>query len=209
MKIFNVNLLFLATIIGLVLACEKSGVEILSNDTLLRGQEDSNNLAGKKGGMRSIPFKAKFYTTRKYDVTIGTCDEAPYLDYNYQVGEGTGTHLGKFTTEIFFCGSGFDYKNGEGVFVAANGDELYFLVPSPGEIGHVVPLPYVDPLYEFQFQDPFTFIGGTGRFEGASGGGYTDSYVDLFVDGDPTQFIPEHRTDHVLTGTIILPNKRK
>lgn len=209
MKTFNVNLLIFATIMGLtVVSCEKSGDEALLNDTLSQGQDETSNLAGIKGNMRAVPFKAKFYTKRNYDAIIGTCDEDPFLDYNYQVGEGTGTHLGKFTTEIFFCGNGFDYKNGEGVFVAANGDELYFLVPSPGEIGHIMPLPEPDPLYEFQFQDPFTFVGGTGRFEGASGGGYTDSYVDLFVDGDPTQFIPEHQTDHVLTGTLILPKKK-
>lgn len=160
-------------------------------------------------GTRTMPFKAKFFTKRNFDAVIGTCVEDDYPDYNYQVGEGKATHLGKFTAELFFCGGSDGYKNGEGKFVAANGDELYYLVPSPGEIGQVLPLPYVDPLYEAYFQDPFTFTGGTGRFEGASGGGYTDSYVDLFVDGDPNQFIMEHQTDHVWSGTLILPKNKK
>ena len=100
-----------------------------------------------------------------------------------------------------FCGANLDYKNGEGVFVAANGDELYFNIPSDGVVGHI--LPYEHDLYEFQFQDPFMFTGGTGRFEGASGGGMTNSFVDLFdADGN---FIPEHQTDHEWTGTLIFP----
>ena len=47
------------------------------------------------------------------------------------------------------------------------------------------------------------FNGGTGRFEGATGSGYTDSYVGLF--DDEGNFIPEHQTDHEWTGTLILP----
>jgi len=202
MKTSTNCLLFLFALVGILLSCEKSGDDVIFNDAALEGES-----VALKGGMRSVPFKAKFYTKRNYDAVIGTCEEDPFLEYNYQVGEGTGTHLGKFTTEIYFCGNGFEYKNGEGVFVAANGDELYFSVPSPGEIGLIMPVPSPDPLYEFYFQDPFTIVGGTGRFEGASGSGFTESYVDLFVDGDPTQFIPEHQTDHVFTGTLTLPGK--
>jgi len=200
MKTSKNYLLFLFAFLGVLLSCDKSDEETITQEAALRGGQHAN-----PGETRSVPFKAKFYTKRNYDVVLGTCDEAPFLEYNYQVGEGTATHLGKFTTEIYFCGNGFEYKNGVGVFVSANGDELHYLIPSPGEIGHIMPLPIPDPLYEFYFQDPFTIVGGTGRFEGASGSGYTESYVDLFVDGDPTQFIPEHQTDHVFTGTLILP----
>lgn len=193
MKTSNIYLLVLLAFLGVSISCEKA---------LLYGTSHTKNKE------RSLPFKAEFYTKRNYDVVIGTCSEDPYLEYNYQVGEGKARHLGKIKVELYFCGSGLDYKNGEGVIVAANGDELFFMGPSPGEIGHVLPLPYVDPLYEFYFQDSFTFTGGTGRFEGATGGGSMDSYVDLFVDGDPDQYIPEHQTDHVWTGTLILPNKK-
>ncbi len=202
MKTSKVYFLFILAVLGISISCEKSGEDVIFDESALGGEN-----VDLKGGMRTVPFKAKFFTKRNYDAVIGTCEEAPFLEYNYQVGEGTGTHLGKFTTEIYFCGNGFEYKNGEGVFVAANGDELYFVVPSPGEIGLIMPLPSPDPLYEFYFQDPFTIVGGTGRFEGASGSGYSDSYVDLFVEGDPTQFIPEHQTDHVFTGTLTLPGK--
>lgn len=209
MKNFKFKFLVFLLVVGISLSCENSNEAVL-DEGQLQAQEESNGLTAKKGGVRSVPFKAKFFTKRNYDIVIGTCDEAPYLDYNHQVGEGTATHLGKFTIELFFCGSGFDYKNGEGAFVAANGDELHFIGPSQGEIGHVILLPpNAHPLYEAYFQDSFTFVGGTGRFEGASGGGYMNSFVDLFVDGDPDQFIPEHQTDHEWTGTLVLKNQKK
>lgn len=161
------------------------------------------NLRAETSEFRMVPFKATFFTLRNYeDEGIGFCTEDPYLTFNHQRGEGNGTFIGKFTTTMSFCGSGFDYKNGEGKIVASDGDELHFMVPSPGEVGHVIP--YGHPLYEFQFQDPITFTGGTGRFEGATGSAMTNSFVDLF--DDEGNFIPEHRTDHVWTGTLILKN---
>jgi len=208
MKNFNFTFLVFLLVVGISLSCEHSNNPVL-DENQLQAQDESNGLTAKKGGVRSVPFKAKFFTKRNYDIVIGTCDDPDFPDYNHQKGEGTGTHLGKFTIELFFCGGPSGYKNGEGAFVAANGDELWFTVPSPGEIGQVLPLPYADPLYEAYFQDPFTFTGGTGRFEGASGSGRTNSFVDLFVDGDPNQFIREHQTDHEWNGTLLLKNKKK
>ena len=195
------------TILCLVLlgACEESLEEPSFAD------EQQIAIEEGKPGMRTIPFKAKFYTIRSYDdEAAGTlkCAENndDYTAFNLQVGGGNATHLGKFTTTIWFCGSGLDYKNGEGVFIAANGDKLYFYAPSPGEVGEVklFPNPSPNPPYEAYFMDPFSFNGGTGRFEGASGGGYTDSLVDLYDDDG--NYIPEHRTDHKFVGTLTLKN---
>ena len=185
----------------LVGACEESLEEPSFAD------EQQIAIEEGKPGMRNIPFKANFYTKRSYDdEAAGTlkCAENndEFTSFNLQVGGGNATHLGKFTTTMWFCGSSIGYKNGEGVFIAANGDELYFNVPSPGEVGQVLPLPNPHPLYEFYFQDPFSFNGGTGRFDGATGGGYTDSLVDVFDDDG--NFIPEHRTDHKWIGTLTL-----
>ena len=180
-------------------ACEKNLVQPSPTGS---GQSGSSgeNCDGHKD-FRTLPFKASFYTIRSYEEGPGACTEDPFLEYNLQLGGGTATHLGKFTVTIWFCGSGFDYKNGEGVFATANGDELYFQIPSPDEVGHVVP--YDDPFYDFSFQDPFTITGGSGHFEGASGRGHTDSFVNLFDDqGD---FIPEHKTDHQWEGILVLP----
>jgi len=194
--------LFGITIIGIMLiyACEKQDDEIQFEDAFLKTNVDSR--FGKTDGSLELPFKAHFYTKRDYSNTgEGYCTEDPFLAFNYQVGEGEATFLGHFTTTMQFCGAGFDYNNGQGVLVAANGDELYFSI-APGSIGHVIPIE--DPYYEANFKDPIVFTGGTGRFEGASGNIITDSYVNLF--DDEGNFIPEHQTDHYWSGTLILPS---
>lgn len=77
---------------------------------------------------------------------------------------GTATHLGRFTREeqLFLNPDGsFD---GTIVFTAANGDELWldfegaFTSPTTAE-------------------GTYTFTGGTGRFEGASGGATFEAYT--------------------------------
>ena len=199
--------LFLLLALAMASACEQP----FDEPEFGRGNEayglPDEHVSGYKlhHNFNGIPFKAKFYTRRSYEPGPGGCGEDPFVDYNLQIGEGYATYLGKFTTTIWFCGAGLDYKNGEGSFVAANGDELFFKVPSPGEVGHI--LPYEDPFYELTFQDPFIFTGGTGRFEGATGNGVTDSYVNLF--DDEGNFIAEHQTDHTWTGTLILPRHDK
>lgn len=185
-------------------SCEQS----LEEPTLPSEQEIE--IVPGKADMRHMPFKAKFFTIKDKDASgNGACIESPYILFNFQggedekPGEGTGTHLGKFTTTMWFCGSNIDftYVNGQGEFVAANGDKLYFEIPT-GEVKWLIE-PF--PPYELYFKDQFFFTGGTGRFEGASGGGYTDSLVDLLDDGGI--FIEEHRTDHTWKGTLILPKK--
>lgn len=160
----------------------------------------------------TVPFKATFYTLRDYSFALDCSafgSENPDEDFgapgNYQVGDGNGTHLGEFMTTISFCGGpNFQYRAGEGVFVAANGDELYFNIPPTDVIGQIYQV-FDDPLYELWFGDAFEFTGGTGRFAGATGSGTTDSWVNL-IDGGwsnfPDGFIAEHQTDHVFTGTL-------
>jgi len=198
MKTLNGIGVFLFTTILLLISCSLDDENVITD---LNSNDNQFSRASSNDKMVTVPFKSNFYTVRNYDnIGEGFCTEDPYLSFNYQVGEGEATHLGSFTTTMSFCGDGFDYKNGEGVFIAANGDELYIKIPSEGELGHI--LPYDHPIYELQFHDPFSFNGGTGRFDGATGGGYTNSFVDLF-DNDGN-FIPEHRTDHKWTGTITL-----
>ena len=200
--------LFGIAIIGIMLlyTCEKQDDEITSaNDVFQKSNLESKY--GQADGTLELPFKAHFYTKRNYskeEEGATYCTEDPYTAFNYQVGEGEATHLGHFTTEMHFCGAGFDYINAEGVFVAANGDELYFKFEE-GTIGHVILYTEEDvvPPYEAHFEDPFIFNGGTGRFENASGGGKMNSKVDLF--DDEGNFIAEHQTDHIWTGTLILP----
>lgn len=158
----------------------------------------------------TVPFKANFYTKRNYDnAGEGFCTEDPYLAFNYQVGAGNSTHLGNFTVTIGFCGipDEFTYKNGKAIFIASNGDELWMNVPSSGEIG-VISFDFSNPPYELHFQDPWEITGGTGRFVGASGNGYTESWVNLL--DDEGNFLPEHQTDHMFDGVITFkPGSKK
>ena len=161
-------------------------------------------IAAARAVSPGVPFKGKGFTTLESLAPDPSCGAPPRF-LNQQVGEGTATHLGAFTVHFRFCvdatdllddgqlteGESIPYDQGLGVFVAANGDELYMKVE--GEV-----LPSQDPDFDFQFQDSFEFDGGTGRFEGASGQGMNDSYV--------TQ-APE-RTTHAWSGRLILPRGR-
>lgn len=188
--------------------CDESANDQLFENDQLQHKNNNDEYNAKTNHSVTIPFKATFYTKRDYSNSgEGFCTEDPFLTFNYQVGKGQGTHLGRFETTMSFCGAGFSYANGTGEFIAANGDTLYIAIPSEGDIGLVKFLTYDDPLYEAEFQDPFSFIGGTGRFEGASGGGMTNSFVDLLDDDG--NFIPEHRTDHQWTGVLIIPKSNE
>lgn len=149
------------------------------------------SLGCKKFGLENLPFKATFQTTLvSLDPTSPDCS-APHVALNTQAGGGTATHIGSFTTTITFCvdPATFEYVNGEGSLIAANGDEIFIAIA----LGQI--LPTTEPGYDLEFKDPFMITGGTGRFYGASGGGTTDSFVNLTTQ----------QTDHVWTGTISVP----
>ncbi len=163
-------------------------------------QAHMRGAAGHDGTV-SKPFQARLFTVPEFIGPDEACGEPPFL-LNVQVGEGTSTHLGRFTVRITFCmdasavlddgvlgeGESVPYDQGWGVLTAANGDELYL------EIAGAV-LPSDHPSFDFEFHDPFQFAGGTGRFAGATGDGSTDTFV--------TQ-TPE-RSTHAWHGTLVLP----
>jgi hypothetical protein len=218
MKIRNCLLLSVISIC-LIVACDVTeSSEVLQEEQeqqMIEQKFESQNRLHRN--QQSVPFKASFFT----DIVInpeepndpeasgplkGGCTEEPFTFFNVQEGSGQATHLGKLSTRITFCVDTADlqddgtltgdesapYNNGEGTFIAANGDELYFTIEG-------VVLPSDHPEYNFEFQDPFIFTGGTGRFAGASGGGWTDSLVDQSTD----------RTEHIWTGKILFDNGNK
>ena len=82
------------------------------------------------------------------------------------------------------------YSAVDGKFIAANGDELWFTVS-----GRVLFFPPgTNPDYIAYFDDDFTFLGGTGRFFGATGEGHTNSFTKEGL----------LHTDHNWTGTLTL-----
>ncbi len=79
-----------------------------------------------------------------------------------------------------------------GYFVAANGDTLFVDIP----VGQVLPGSEKEG-YVAHFNDTMYFMGGTGRFEGASGMAVTNAFVYV---GDGTEF----RTDFWSYGHLTL-----
>jgi len=87
-------------------------------------------------------------------------DESGNLIGAIPTGSGTATHLGQWTVAgnvKYTPDNGVLRSSGEATITAANGDKLQFQID-----GILDPVAAVD-------QGVFRFVGGTGRFEGASG----------------------------------------
>jgi hypothetical protein len=164
--------------------------------------EDNQGKGLKKGKVDpvtvTVPFKADFTGDYVYlyfagQEGMGECDDGYF---RCRVGvefKGTGTQLGNFTGFFDFCACGPQNAYGSTVseMVAANGDILYVSCQGnviggrqPDHPEHVVSY----------WRDPFIILGGTGRFEGATGEGMTDDYNSSL---DPN-------SHHHWTGTITL-----
>ncbi|MCY1719050.1 hypothetical protein OU798_01765 [Prolixibacteraceae bacterium Z1-6] len=107
--------------------------------------------------------------------------------------EGTATELGNISGTFNFCACGPDgkYDPTDSYFVSEDGDTLFFSCHGKVIEGRTDDHPEFVTSY---WRDPFVFLGGTGRFEGASGSGTTDDYNS---SEDPN-------SHHRWTGTITL-----
>ena len=185
------RLLFFIAGICLMISCSESDETLMVDDPL-----GSNLKSDKSGSVTvTVPFKADFSVWNKSDGT--KCErEADY--FLTMEGSGNITHLGRMTTSMTFCAEATNlpqrYYGTVGSFVAANGDELLFVIPD-GLI--VVNDEDNSDYYQAKFNDPISFVGGTGRFEGASGEAMTNAYVHAFPQD-------EWRTDFFSEGTLIL-----
>lgn len=158
-----------------------------------------------------ISFQGSFFSSNP-DGVRPIPDErcaAPAL-LDTQAGEGEIQPLGPFSFHSTFCidltdlapplGGDGQLTAGEAMpfygeittFTFANGDELHARGGSA-----VLPLENPDPVYNAQFSNSFAIVGGTGRFEGARGGGTTNSLVTFGVG-----------TDHKISGVIVLEKQR-
>lgn len=151
-----------------------------------------------------IPFKGSFFTTPAGPpVPNERCADPALLQT--QVGEGHAKGIGKFTFRSAFCidltdvlpppASNQELIEGEALpfygevttFTFNNNDELY-------ASGGSAVMPSNNPDYNAEFSNSFAILGGTGRFEGAMGGGTSNSLV-VFQTG----------TDHNFSGVIVIP----
>ena len=107
----------------------------------------------------------------------GICGAYPPMIRVINNGEGTGTHLGHFTSHFEFCVDLTDgtYPHGHLIakFVDRDGDELKVWVEGTVFTGRLPGMPAY--AYEY-FRDPWEILGGTGKFEGATGSGFTNDY---------------------------------
>ena len=172
------RIFLMMAVAGLFFACEKTD-EFLDSEPMENALKDSN--AG--GVMVTIPFKADFMGT--YMPGTGPCAdcgpwnpaEGQFFGIVINEGGGNGTQLGKFTHYFEFCCNfmtghyplGYMYA----YFVAANGDTLFVACEGQvldGRLDH-----HPDDVNSY-WMDPFVILGGTGRFKGATGSGFTNDY---------------------------------
>jgi len=135
-------------------------------------------------------FEAAFYTDLASMTEDASCSSEGLLK-NVQVGNGRSNLTADMNVEISFCVDleSLEYIGATGVFKSESGDEIHII--GAGQIK-----PTEAPGYDLEFQDIFEIVGGTGRFNGATGTLYTDSYVNMTTN----------RTDHNWSGYINLIN---
>lgn len=147
----------------------------------------------------TVPFKADFSVWSKTDYADRRCGAHP-LYFLTMEGHGNATHLGKVTVRFTFCCdvSTGAYWGTEATFVAANGDELWLTIP----LGQIVPNHGDNShYYQTRFDDPMPIVGGTGRFQGATGLLTTNAWVHDGAD--------EWRTDVFPEGTLTMVQGKK
>ncbi len=191
------TLMMVACCVALVVACSK-----MVDETSLADLKSGNMYGADKSGedkMVSVPFKADFSVWRALPPGQGEACDGGYFRETME-GEGEIIHLGEMTTFMTFCVDTLtsEYALTElGYFVAANGDTLFIDVP----YGQVLPGSDLDG-YVAHFNDTMYFMGGTGRFEGASGKALSNANVYV---GDGTEF----RTDFLSYGHLTLKKGKR
>lgn len=174
MKTFK--LLFLIGILcSLLSGCSKDEVTT-NNEELLKSAQPVKV---------TLPFEAHLLGNMVIaDFENPECIQEGYAAHVIVEAEGTATHMGKVNVTFDFCAigpddpdiPGEDYKYTGGIFTleAANGDQLFIdMEGSSVIVGRTEDHPeYVVDYFRYKI----TILGGTGRFEGASGELHADDY---------------------------------
>jgi len=183
--------LFFVVGIGLFIACSKSDHfwgDVPFGKTMNGGNDQPVMVA--------MPFKADLigeYKLQEPEVNCGYSEENPYMYHVIVTANGTATHLGKTYAYFDFCcnvETGV-YGQADIYLVAANGDMLFLSAEGQVMTGR---LDYHPDYVNSYWKDPMIVMGGTGRFEGATGTIMTDDYNS---DLDPY-------SHHHWTGTITM-----
>jgi hypothetical protein len=106
---------------------------------------------------------------------------------------GNMSHFGRSEFHMSHCSTldGTQLVNGAGTLVAANGDELWVTYTAD------LISPFTPPPVVLLYQTDFVVVGGTGRFEGASGAFLGLTYVT--IESLTAEIVP---TDFNFAGSI-------
>jgi hypothetical protein len=141
-------------------------------------------LGGPARAGEQVPFKGRSSGV----VTVVGFDPVAGIAYTHVEGEGVATHLGRFTvTADVAVDVATGIPMGTWTLTAANGDQLFLAMGGHG----------IDATHGF---GAFTVVGGTGRFQGATG--YYEQIITFAVPLGTADAIPY--TD-VVAGTISSP----
>ncbi|MCX2718898.1 hypothetical protein [Lentiprolixibacter aurantiacus] len=187
-------------ILPLALVFAFTGCEQAEDPEMLDGVSAKYSMSDE-GKMVTLGFNVHFTGDYAAPDHAAECGEGTFPVKN--TGMGTGTHFKTVKSYFEFCvrptATGGTYPEGYIVayFEDEDGDRLYFDVAGEVIGGRLPGMPSYAISY---FKDPFTILDGTGKFEGASGGGFTNDYnfVDT-IDGVPVQ-----RTRHHWQGKITM-----
>jgi hypothetical protein len=153
----------IATIVLAFTACEKDSPPLVN---------DSSQDEPMLKTVVSRNFKLKSTGTMGF---VYSPDNECYPEYpqNQIIGSGTATHIGKYTEVGFYCvgENGIPVSAWYGTITAANRDQIFVYNADPNS---------TNTLDEFgNAHVEFDIIGGTGRFENATGHYGMDGHVDF------------------------------
>ncbi len=168
------NLLLFIMSMSLLIACSKT-------DSFPDNESPGKTLKKGHSGpvLVTLPFVMKGtgeYISALPDAECGyDPDSNPYMYRIIVDFTGTCTHLGKVTTTFSFCCNIItgDYGPCLVSLVAQNGDSLFITQKGRVMEGRLDDHPDYVTSY---WRDPIKIVGGTGRFEGATGSGISDDY---------------------------------
>ncbi len=182
-------------VIGFFAACNSADEFDIQEDPAFKHHE--NNRDSKDSLGFNVVFIGTYQAPPDSEEVCG-----PGLGRVHNTGEGTGTHFKKLKSYFDFCvkqtvPGGGTYPEGyiEAYFEDQDGDQLFVTVSGEVFVGRVPGIPNYALSY---FKDPFLITGGTGKFLGATGKGYTNDYN--FFDKKDGQV----HTSHHWKGKIVL-----
>jgi hypothetical protein len=191
MKTMKTLLLFMAAVC-LVISCGRSGKSARGEDRKLKKGEVE---------MVTLPFDVTATCNYTYfgpdTLPVTKCTEPLNVWRIIVDGKGTGTPVGDFIVHFDFCADSLsNYGNTEAYLAFSDGDTLF--VSGAGRVleGRLETHPAFVTSY---WRDPFIILGGTGKYEGASGDVITDDYNS---SEDPY-------SHHHWKGTITMKKQKK